>query len=382
MRFDRFRLARPLLHAIDPERAHELTVMALRAGLAGRSAAPSDPVLATRVLGLDFANPLGLAAGFDKNAAVADAMLGLGFGFVEVGTVTLRPQHGNPKPRLFRLPADGAVINRMGFNNDGLDVVRARLERRRANGRAGGRRGIVGANVGPNKDAADPVADCARCVESLSPVADYLVVNVSSPNTPGLRALQAKDALLPLLGACLAARGSEGRSPPPLLVKIAPDLSDEELRGVATAAMSAGVDGLIATNTTLARPPSLRDVHRGEVGGLSGRPLLAPSTAILAQLFRLTEGTVPLIGVGGIASGADAYAKIRAGASLLQLYTALVYGGPRLVSKTLIELAALLRADGFTCIGDAVGRGAGDGSDTSGPSRISQRRPRRASGGA
>ncbi|MDZ3838238.1 MAG: quinone-dependent dihydroorotate dehydrogenase [Rhodospirillales bacterium] len=368
MRFDRFRLARPLLHAIDPERAHELTVMALRAGLAGRSAAPSDPVLATRVLGLDFANPLGLAAGFDKNAAVADAMLGLGFGFVEVGTVTLRPQRGNPKPRLFRLPADGAVINRMGFNNDGLDAVRARLESRRANGRARGRRGIVGANVGPNKDAADPVADCARCVESLAPVADYLVVNVSSPNTLGLRALQAKDALLPLLGACLAARGSGGR-PPPLLVKIAPDLSGEELQGVATAAMSAGIDGLIATNTTLARPPSLRDVHRSEAGGLSGRPLLAPSTAILAQLFRLTEGAVPLIGVGGIASGADAYAKIRAGASLLQLYTALVYGGPGLVLRILTELAALLRADGFTCIGDAVGSGVGDRGDTSAPHR-------------
>jgi dihydroorotate dehydrogenase len=359
MRFDRFRLARPLLHAIDPERAHELTVMALRAGLAGRSSPPSDPVLATRVLGLDFANPLGLAAGFDKNAAVADAMLGLGFGFVEVGTVTLRPQYGNPKPRLFRLPVDGAVINRMGFNNDGLHVARARLERRRANGRGG----IVGANVGPNKDVADPVADCARCVETLAPVADYLVVNVSSPNTPGLRALQAKDALLPLLDACLAARGSGGQ-PPPLLVKIAPDLSGEELQGVAAAATSAGVDGLIATNTTLARPPSLRDVRRSEAGGLSGRPLLAPSTAILAQLFRLTEGSVPLIGVGGIASGADAYAKISAGASLLQLYTALVYGGPGLVGRILKELAALLRADGFSRLDEAVGSGVGERGDT------------------
>jgi dihydroorotate dehydrogenase len=357
MRFDRFRLARPLLHRIDPERAHELTVAALRAGLGGRSAVPSDPVLATRVFGLDFANPLGLAAGFDKNAAVADAMLCLGFGFVEVGTVTLRPQGGNPKPRLFRLPADGAVINRMGFNNDGLEVVFGRLARRRETGRGG----IVGANVGPNKDAADPVADCARCVETLAPVADYLVVNVSSPNTPGLRGLQAKDALLPLLDACLAARGSGARRPP-LLVKIAPDLSEAELEGIATAAMSAGVDGLIATNTTVARPSSLRDVHRGEAGGLSGRPLLAPSTAILAQLFRLTGGAVPLVGVGGIAGGADAYAKIRAGASLLQLYTALVYGGPDLVLRILAELAALLRADGFTSVADAVGSGAGEGS--------------------
>lgn len=364
MRFDRFRLARPLLHRIDPERAHELTVAALRAGLGGKSAVPSNPVLATRVFGLAFANPLGLAAGFDKNAAVADAMLCLGFGFVEVGTVTLRPQGGNPKPRLFRLPADGAVINRMGFNNDGLEVVFGRLARRRETGRGG----IVGANVGPNKDAADPVADCARCVETLAPVADYLVVNVSSPNTPGLRGLQAKDALLPLLDACLAARGS-GAGRPPLLVKIAPDLSEAELDGIATAATSAGVDGLIATNTTVARPRSLASVHRGEAGGLSGRPLLAPSTAILAQLFRLTGGAVPLIGVGGIAGGADAYAKIRAGASLLQLYTALVYGGPDLVLRILTELAVLLRADGFTSIADAVGSGAGEGGGDGPPHR-------------
>lgn len=358
MSFDRFRLARPFLHRVDPERAHDLTVLALRAGLGGGSGAPSDPILATNVLGLDFANPLGLAAGFDKNAEVADAMLGFGFGFVEVGTVTLRPQGGNPKPRLFRLPADGAVINRMGFNNDGLSVVRERLERRRAKGRSG----IVGANVGPNRDASDPVADCAACVRALAPVADYLVVNVSSPNTPGLRALQARDALLPLLAACLEARGSVTR--PPLLVKIAPDLSAEELQGIAAAAVAAGADGLIATNTTLARPASLKDGRRAEAGGLSGRPLFAPSTAILAELFRLTKGALPLVGVGGIASGADAYAKIRAGASLLQLYTALVYGGPGLVLRILSELALLLRADGFTCIGDAVGSGARDGDRT------------------
>lgn len=353
MSFDRFRLARPLLHGIDPERAHDVTVAALRAGLGGRAAAPPDPALATAAFGLHFANPLGLAAGFDKNAAVADAMLNLGFGFVEVGTVTLRPQKGNPKPRLFRLTADGAVINRMGFNNDGLQVVRDRLERRRAEGR----RGIVGANVGPNRGAADPVADCARCVETLSPFADYLVVNVSSPNTPGLRALQARDALLPLLVACLAARGSAAVRPP-LLVKIAPDLTLEELQGVADAAMTAGVHGMIATNTTLARPTSLLDVGRDQAGGLSGRPLFAASTAILAELFRLTRGSIPLIGVGGIAGGADAYSKVKAGASLLQLYTALVYEGPGLIARILTELAALLRADGFTCIGDAVGGGA------------------------
>lgn len=361
MSFDRFRLARPILHALDPERAHDLTIAAVRAGLAGRERGATDPVLATTVFGLTFANPLGLAAGFDKNAAVADEMLGLGFGFVETGTVTLRPQAGNPRPRLFRLPQDRAVINRMGFNNDGLDVVRERLRRRRERGRERTREkragGIVGANVGPNKDAADPVADCARCVEALAPFADYLVVNVSSPNTPGLRGLQAEEALLPLLSACLAARGSAPGRPPPLLVKIAPDLGPDELRGIAAAAMAAKVDGLIATNTTLARPASLQGAHRGEAGGLSGGPLFAPSTAILTDLYRLTGGAIPLVGVGGIGSGAEAYAKIRAGASLLQLYTALVYGGPRLVSRILQELAALLRADGFGRIGDAVGSG-------------------------
>ncbi len=368
MSFDRFRLARPILHAIDPERAHDLTIAALRAGLAGRARGAADPVLATSVFGLDFANPLGLAAGFDKNAGVADAMLGLGFGFVETGTVTLRPQAGNPKPRLFRLPQDHAVINRMGFNNGGLDVVRERLRRRRERGREKGRRGIVGANVGPNKDAVDPVEDCARCVEALAPFADYLVVNVSSPNTPGLRGLQAKDALLPLLAACLAARGpGRGRGRPPLLVKIAPDLTPEELQGIAAAAVAVSVDGLIATNTTLARPPSLRGPHRGEAGGLSGRPLFAPSTEILADLYRLTEGAIPLIGVGGISSGADAYAKIRAGASLVQLYTALVYEGPRLVGRILSELAALLRADGFCRIEDAVGSGIHQVSDAEDP---------------
>lgn len=352
MSIDRFRLARPLLHAIDPERAHRLTVASLRAGLAGRAMGPSSQALATQVFGLDFANPLGLAAGFDKNGEVADQMLALGFGFVEVGTVTLRPQPGNPRPRLFRLPADRAVVNRMGFNNDGLEAVRRRLERRRAEGRGG----IVGANVGPNKDAADPVADCAACVEALAPLADYLVVNVSSPNTPGLRRLQARDALSPLLEACLAARGSAG-SQPPLLVKIAPDLAAGDLEGIAAAALAAPVDGLIATNTTLARPASLRDARRNEAGGLSGRPLFGPSTAILAELFRLTGGALPLVGVGGISSGAEAYAKIRAGASLLQLYTALVYEGPRLVGSILSELAAMLRADGFARVADAVGSG-------------------------
>ncbi len=353
MIFDSYALARPLLHAIEPERAHRLTVAALRAGFAGTARSAADPSLACGQWGLRFTNPLGLAAGFDKNATVIDAVHGLGFGFTEIGTVTLRPQRGNPRPRLFRLPADGAVINRMGFNNDGLAAIRARLERRRA---TRDRSGLVGANVGPNRDATDPVADCAACVGTLAPFVDYLVVNVSSPNTPGLRGLQAQDALRPLLSACLDARGPRSQAPP-LLVKVAPDLSAEERQGIAAVVLELRVDGLIATNTTIARPPGLRDPLRGEAGGLSGRPLFAPSTEVLADLYRLTEGRIPIIGAGGIASGADAYAKIRAGASLVQLYTALVYQGPRLVGRILGELASRMRADGFERIEEAVGSG-------------------------
>jgi dihydroorotate dehydrogenase len=352
MILDRYRLARPLLHAIDPETAHGLSIAALRAGLVAASVAV-EPSLACERWGLRFPNPLGLAAGFDKNAAVVDAALALGFGFVETGTVTLRPQAGNPRPRLFRLAADGAVINRMGFNNDGLESVRARLQRRREQGKTG----LVGVNIGPNRNTVDPVADCAVCVEALAPLVDYLAINVSSPNTPGLRALQAHGALGPLLSSCLAARGTRAGGGPPMLVKVAPDLSAGERRGIGLAALEAGIDGLIATNTTLARPEGLRDRRRGEAGGLSGRPLLATSTAVLADLFCLTEGRIPLVGVGGIASGADAYAKIRAGASLVQLYTALVYHGPRLVGQILHELAALLRADGFARLDEAVGSG-------------------------
>ncbi|MBL8659134.1 MAG: quinone-dependent dihydroorotate dehydrogenase [Rhodospirillales bacterium] len=357
MTFNSYELARPFLHALDPERAHRLSVAALRLGLGGSVGAAADPSLASKPWGIPFANPLGLAAGFDKNATVFDAVLGLGFGFAEIGTVTLRPQQGNPRPRLFRLAADGAVINRMGFNNDGLVAVRRRLERRRG---LGGRLGPVGANVGPNRDASDPVADCAACVEALASLVDYLVVNVSSPNTPGLRGLQAQDVLRPLLSACLDARGRRPGAPP-LLVKVAPDLSVEERRAIAGVILEVGIDGLIATNTTIARPPGLRDPRRAEAGGLSGRPLFALSTEVLADLYRLTEGRVPMIAAGGIASGADAYAKIRAGASLVQLYTALVYRGPRLVGQILAELARRIRADGFDRIEQAIGSGNSGG---------------------
>jgi dihydroorotate dehydrogenase len=334
-----------LLRALDPEAAHDLTLRALRAGLGGRQAVTHDPILEQTLWGHTFPNPVGLAAGFDKNVEVADAMLALGFGFVEGGSVTPRPQAGNPRPRLFRLPQDAAVINRMGFNNRGVAAVVERLADRK-------RRGILGINVGKNKETEDAAADYALGAAVLAPYADYLVCNVSSPNTPGLRALQERERLIALVGRVRAALGTPH---PPLLLKIAPDLTPDDMRDIAEVAVAQAIDGLIVSNTTIARPPELRSRHQGEAGGLSGRPLFAPSTAILREMYRLTGGRLPLIGVGGIASGGDAYAKIRAGASLVQLYTALVYQGPSLIAAICRDLAARLRADGFTALRQAVG---------------------------
>ncbi len=342
-----------LLRLFPPESAHRLTIRTLAAGLVPAETAPDDPILATRVWNLDLPNPIGLAAGFDKNAEAFAATLGLGFGFVEIGSVTPRPQPGNPRPRLFRLAEDGAVINRLGFNNDGLQPVAARLRRRPS---GGPRCGIVGANLGKNRDSADAAADYAAGVAALAPLADYLVVNVSSPNTPGLRALQGREPLAHLIDAVLAARQrAVPTSPPPLLLKIAPDLTEEDKHDIAEVALAAPVDGLIVSNTTIARPADLRGRHAGEAGGLSGRPLFKPSTAVLADMYLLTGGRLPLVGAGGVASGADAYAKIRAGASLVQFYTALIYAGPGLVRRIKRELAACLRADGFASVADAVG---------------------------
>ncbi len=341
----------PLVRRLDPERAHGLALAALKAGLVPSGRPVAEPRLRTTLWGLEFANPLGLAAGFDKEAEAVDAALGLGFGFVEIGSVTPEPQPGNPRPRLFRLPEDGAVINRMGFNSRGLEVARANLERRR-------RRGVVGINLGKNKTSQDAAADYRKGVVALGPLADYLVVNVSSPNTPGLRALQGRAPLADLLGAVKAARDGLERKPP-LLLKIAPDLTDEDKADIAAVVLDLEIDGLIATNTTIARPDGLRGTRRGEAGGLSGRPLLAPSTRVLADMYRLTGGRIPLIGVGGVASGADAYAKIRAGASLVQLYSALVYGGPDLVTRILRDLSARLAADGFNSVAEAVGADGG-----------------------
>ena len=348
---DVFPILRRLLHALPAETAHRVTVRALAMGIAPFARATSRPSLATSVRGLAFPNPIGLAAGFDKNAEAFAASTALGFGFVEVGTVTPRPQLGNPRPRLFRLPEDGAVINRMGFNNDGLDAVATRLARRSVPG-------IVGANLGRNKDSADAIADYVAGFDRLYGLADYLTINVSSPNTPGLRDLQARERLAPLLGALAGARAKRREGHRPILLKIAPDLLGDEACAIAELALDHGIDGLIIGNTTTARPVTLRGRHRGEAGGLSGRPLFEPSTWLLAAVYRGLAGRLPLIGVGGIGDAEDAYEKIRAGASLVQLYTALVYQGPGLLARILDGLAARLAADGLTTIGQAVGRDA------------------------
>jgi dihydroorotate dehydrogenase len=347
-----FALIRPALRLMPPEAARDLTIKALAAGL-GRVIAgprqPDPPILAQRLFGLDFPNPVGLAAGYDKDGEVPDALLRLGFGFVEIGTVTPHPQPGNPKPRVFRLDEEAAVINRMGFNSSGLDMVAARLSRRQ-------RAGIVGLNLGKNRDSTDPDADYLEGVRRAAHLAEYLAVNVSSPNTPGLRELQARAPLERLLRRLNETRAEIGVRAP-LLLKIAPDLTAAEREDIAEVALAGGIDGLIVSNTTIARPLGLRGRHAGQAGGLSGRPLLAPSTALLAEMHRLTQGRLPLVGVGGISGPADAYEKIRAGASLVQLYTALTFAGPRLVAEIKRGLAQLLRRDGFASIADAVGAG-------------------------
>jgi dihydroorotate dehydrogenase len=340
-------LARPLFRRLDPETAHSLTLTAL-ALLAPRAPA-DDPRLRVNALGLDFPNPIGLAAGFDKNAEVPRAMLGFGFGFVEVGSITPLPQAGNPRPRVFRLEQDRAVINRLGFNNQGLEAAKRRLQN------LSGSPGIIGVNVGANKDATDRIADYVRGLTELAPFASYITANISSPNTPGLRGLQNRSELETLITKLLDARAKLARRVP-LLVKIAPDLDDAALADIAAIALAAKLDGLIVSNTTIARPPSLRGAHASETGGLSGAPLFTPSTEILRKIYRLTEGKLTLVGVGGISSGADAYAKIRAGATLVQLYSALTYEGPGLVTRIKRELVQLLERDGFSSISQAVGR--------------------------
>jgi dihydroorotate dehydrogenase len=341
-----------LLRRLPPETAHRATLALLRQSSSFMAPPKRDPRIATALHGLRFASPIGIAAGFDKDAVALSGLTRLGLGFVEVGTVTPRPQPGNPKPRLFRLREDRALINRMGFNGGGLDQLVTRLERWRSDANADAC--PIGINIGVNKDSDDPPHDYAAGLTRVAPLADYVTVNVSSPNTPGLRAWQEGGALGKLLDA-LSAAHSRLAPCPPILIKLAPDLDDDALRGFVEAIRGAPIAGLILTNTTVTRPAGLRSRHRDEQGGLSGPPLASSALNALRTAFTLTGGRLPLIGVGGVNSAEAAYARIRAGASLIQLYTALVYRGPALIDEITTGLAARLAADGFTTLADAVG---------------------------
>jgi dihydroorotate dehydrogenase len=339
-------LATRILRSFDPEDAHGLAIAGLRAGLGPRSAA-DDPILATSLAGLTLPNVVGLAPGFDKNAEVFGPMLRAGFGFVECGTVTPKPQVGNPRPRLFRLTEDRAVINRMGFNNEGLEPFAARLSRRGP--------GVIGANIGANKESEDRIGDYVTGLKRLWGLASYFTINISSPNTPGLRALQTRAALEELLGRLGEARDAlpaAGRVP--MFLKVAPDLEEGEVETIVETVVAAGLAGIMVSNTTVTRP-ALASPFGGETGGLSGAPLKALSTRVLGEFAQAAAGRLALVGVGGVASGADAYDKIRAGAQAVQLYSALVFEGPALVTRIKRDLAAKLRADGFASVGDAVG---------------------------
>ncbi len=333
----------PLLRQIDPETAHRLSMYALRFGLAGHDATGDDACLAVTAFGRSLRNPIGLAAGFDKNAVAVTALGRLGFGFIEAGTVTPRPQAGNPRPRLFRLMEDRAVINRMGFNNAGLDEFLANLRR------ADRASVALGANVGINKEGADPERDYPALVNAVSPHADYITINISSPNTPNLRDLQSEARLVGILDAIVTNK--------PVFVKIAPDLPEDGLASVVEVCAARKVAGLIISNTTISRPESLQSAHKAEAGGLSGQPLFELSTKMLRQAYKLSAGRVMLIGVGGVFSPEDALAKILAGATLVQVYTAFAYEGPVLVARLKTGLAALLKARGFTTVADAIGAG-------------------------
>jgi len=345
------KLALGLMHRLDPETAHGLSIKALRAGLTPRPGPVTSPRLRTDVAGLSLPNPVGLAAGFDKNAEALAPLSEAGFGFIEVGAATPRPQPGNPKPRLFRLSEDRAAINRFGFNNEGMDAIGQRLAQRPKSG-------VIGLNLGANKDSEDRAQDFARVLSHCGAHLDFATVNVSSPNTEKLRDLQGKDALAALLAGVIDAREALQR-PIPVFLKIAPDLDISGLDDIAAVARDSGIDAVIATNTTLSRD-GLKSAHRDEMGGLSGAPLFERSTQVLAQLSQRLDGAVPIIGVGGISTAEGAYAKIRAGASAVQLYTALVYGGLSLASEIASGLDALLARDGFSNVAEAVGTGRAD----------------------
>ena len=339
------------LYGFDPETAHGLAIRALKLGLGPSVGQVTSPRLRTRVAGLDLLNPIGLAAGFDKNAEVIEPLGKCGFGFIEVGAATPRPQPGNPKPRLFRLNEDRAAINRFGFNNQGMDAIANRLANRPKNG-------VIGLNLGANKDSQVRAADFAKVLARCGAHLDFATVNVSSPNTEKLRDLQGKDALSALLNGVIDAN-DQLEKPISIFLKIAPDLADQDLIDIAQVARDTRIHGIIATNTTLSRD-GLKSAHRGQMGGLSGAPLFEKSTHVLARLSQLTDGEIPLIGVGGVATPEHAYQKIRAGASAVQLYTALVYGGMSSVTDIVGGLEALLERDGFANVADAVGSGRND----------------------
>jgi dihydroorotate dehydrogenase len=332
------RLGQRLLFAFDPETAHGLSIAALRCGLPVAAKAPADERLKVEVCGIRFPNPLGMAAGYDKNAEVPDALLGLGFGFAEVGTVTPLPQPGNPRPRIFRLTRDRAVINRLGFNNEGHEAAERRLAARK------GRAGIVGVNIGANKDSVDRVADYEKGVARFAPLASYLTVNISSPNTPGLRNMQARAQLGELLSRVMAAREAASARPP-VFLKIAPDLAEAELEDIAAEVAARRIEGLIVSNTTIARPPLGDATFAGETGGLSGKPLFERSTIVLAKMRRLLGPDIAVIGVGGVGDAASALEKIRAGADLVQFYTGLIYGGPGLPGRILRDMSRTMERE-------------------------------------
>ena len=346
-------LLRPALFSIDPETAHNLAIEALKHQTIPKAKIPDDPILATEVLGLKFSSPVGLGAGFDKQAHAIQGVLNLGFGFIELGTVTPLPQTGNPKPRMFRVPSAQGLINRFGFNSDGHETVAARIAEFRKKNK-GKKLAPIGINIGNNKTTTDIPADYVQGVKTFAPYADYLTVNISSPNTPGLRDMQRRAPMLDLLQKVIDARASCQKKPP-LFVKIAPDQTGDQLQDIADVVLQSGIDGVIIGNTTLSRPPEIPQDLAKEAGGLSGRPLTEMSTKILGEFYRLTGGKIPLIGCGGIFSGADAYEKIRAGASLVQVYTAMVYKGPYIAVDVANELATLLKRDGYKSLKDAVG---------------------------
>ena len=344
-----YKLIRPILFSLRPEDAHNITLSLLKYGRYPDKRTEHHSILYNEVFGRHFNNPIGLAAGFDKNASAIKNLYKIGFGFIEVGTVTPKPQPGNPKPRLFRLTEDHGIINRLGFNNCGAEKFRQNISKFRRE-----HNNILGINIGKNKDAEDAIGDYLGNYKNLSSLADYLVINISSPNTPGLRELQNTENLEKLLGSITDYRNDKNDKTP-ILLKVAPDLSDNELNNIADISIHYGIDGIIATNTTITRPTNLKSANKNEIGGLSGGPLRELSNKVIESIYRHTKGSIPIIGVGGVSSGQDAYQKIRLGASLVQIYSALIFEGPDVLTVILKDLKYLLEKDGFQRLKEAVG---------------------------